>query len=189
MNVIRRRTAALLLGIAALVPTVGVNPANAIFFVGTCQLHVVFHLSQPIGFGTLGNPSYWIEVNALGGGMSCQLTDNVLDPLRYTYVAASGNSTVFDCDVAVGAGGWSQEWVKGNGQHSPPSVDGGRHKLFGTFGDWLLEVEGPNPVRFAGVIALTLDTGRAGSIATDCANGSLWELSTIGTQVFQDPEV
>jgi hypothetical protein len=59
----------------------------------------------------------------------------------------------------------------------------------GTWDNWVLEVQGPNPVNFAGVISLRMNPARAGEMAAKCSNGSLWELYTIGTQVFQDPTV
>lgn len=190
LNGIRRRLAALLVGVAALVPTVGVTPANAIFFAGTCQLKVIVHFSEAVGFGTIGNPAYWIEVDPLAGGVKpCQLTDTLLDPLRNTAVTASGTSALFDCDSAVADGGWSQSWIKSNGLYSPAPVTGGSHKLYGTWDSWVLESEGTTAVRYASVMLLTLDPSWATQDATKCATGDAYELHMIGMQVFQDPEV
>ena len=190
MSAIRRRIAALAVGIAVLVPTAGVNPANAIFFAGTCELKVIFRFSEPIGFGTLGNPSYTIRVEALHPDvMACQITDKVLDPLRHTGVTANGTSSIWDCDSVLAAGGWSQSWWHANGSSSPAPVNGGYHKVVGTWDNWVIEAEGPNVVNFASVIPLRLDPTRAANATLGCATNSLTELHTIGTQVFQDPKV
>jgi hypothetical protein len=187
---IRRRLVALVVGVAALTPTIGTTPANAIFFVGTCELQVVFHFNESIGFATVGNPGYWLEVIPLHGGlMPCQITDKVLDPLRDTGITASGSSSIFNCEAAFGGGGWSQSWWHANGSPSPAPVNSGRHTVAGTWDNWVIEAQGPNPVNFASVIPLRADPGRIGEMAAKCSNGSLWELYTIGTQVFQDPTV
>jgi hypothetical protein len=190
LNGIRRRLVSLVMGVAALTPMMGATPANAIFFVGTCELQVVFHFTEPIGFATTGNPSYWIEVAPLVNGvMPCQITDKVLDPLRNTGVTANGTSSVWNCDAALGGGAWSQSWWHANGSYSPAPVNGGRHTVAGTWDNWILEAQGPNPVNFAGVIPLRLNPGRAAAMTAKCSNGTAWELYTIGTLVFQDPTV
>jgi hypothetical protein len=180
----------LVLGLAALAPALGApaaqaNEAKVVIYAGTCLLRVTFHLSEPIGYATLGAPGYDVEVQPV---TPCVLSDDVLDPLRNTTVSASGGSSLFNCDSVVGFGGWSQWWEKSGGVNSPQPVVGGRHKLFGTFDNWLLELEGPSVVTFAGAAHLRLDPLYAGFTAAACSNGSLWELHTIGLQVFEDPQ-
>jgi hypothetical protein len=186
----RRRILALVLAVFALVPTIGApaqaTDAKVLFYAGACELRITFHFfGEPIGFGTLGNPDYWLEVHPV---TSCVLTDDPVDPLRTTEASASGGSSLFDCDAAVGSGSWSQGWRKSNGVYSPMPVDGGRHKVYGTWDNWVIETEGPSVANFAGAIYLNLDPTWAGQAAAACSNGSLWELHMIGTQVFQDPQ-
>ncbi|MGH2712142.1 MAG: hypothetical protein ACRDH9_13205 [Actinomycetota bacterium] len=192
MNQVRRRVLALILGVAAMSSMIGTTPAQAarvLIYAGSCDLRVTFHLNAPIGAGTFGNPGYWIEVRPLTALPPCQLSDDPLDPLRTTTVVASGSSSLFNCDSVVAAGGWSQSWQKSGGTYSPTPVSGGRHKLYGTYDNWILETEGPTVVNFAGVTLLTVDPFYAGMTAAACSNGSLWELHTIGTQVFEDPQL
>jgi hypothetical protein len=186
----RRRTLALVLAVSALIPAIG--PASAhtpdlrvVLYTGNCQLRVTFHFTQPIGFGSLTNPGYSLEVQPAA---PCVLTDDPIDPLRTTEVIASGSSSLFDCNSAVGSGSWSQWWRKSNGVYSPAPVDGGRHKVFGTWDNWVMETEGPSVVTFAGAIHLRLDPLWASHAAIHCSNNTLWELHTIGTQVFEDPQ-
>jgi len=190
---VRRRILALVVGLAALTPTMAApasaSDAKMTIYAGTCQLRVIFHfLSQPIGFATLNNPSYWIEVQPLVGP-PCVVTDDPLDPLRTTSVTASGNSDIFNCAAAVGSGGWSQSWRKGSGVHSPAPVDGGSHRFYGSYNEWVIETEGSSVLNFAGTIYLTLDPTRAAFTSAACTSGSLWELQMIGTQVFEDPQL
>ena len=190
---VRRRILALVVGLAALTPTmaapVSASDTKVVIYAGTCQLRVTFHfIGEPIGFATLGNPGYWIEVQPLVGP-PCVITDDPLDPLRTTSVTASGGSDIFDCEAVVASGSWSQSWTKGSGVHSPQPVSGGRHKLYGTYDNWILETEGPSVVQFAGAIHLRLDPTRAAFTSAACASRSLWELQTIGTQVFEDPHL
>jgi hypothetical protein len=190
LNAIRRRLIAIIVGVAALTPTIGTTPANAIFFVGTCELQVVFHFNQPIGFATVGNPGYWIEVAPLQAGvMPCQITDKVLDPLRNTGITANGSSSIWNCDAVLAGGGWSQSWSHANGSPSPAPVSGGQHTVTGAWDNWVLQAQGPNPVNYASIIPLRANPTRIAAMAARCSNGSLWELYTIGTQVFQDPTV
>jgi hypothetical protein len=189
----RRRILFLTLAIAALIPaapaaSAQTTGAKVVVYTGTCQLRVTFHFNGPIGAGTLTHPGYSLEVQPLGGVMPCQLSDDPLDPLRNTAVSASGNSTLFDCDTAVASGGWSQWWTKANGTPTPQPVVGGRHKVFGTWDNWVIETEGASVVNFGGALYLHLDPLWAAQAAVACSNGSLWELHTIGTQVFQDPQ-
>jgi hypothetical protein len=190
----RRRILALSLAVASLVPAMG--PASAqtpdvkvLFYAGTCELKIVFHFNEPMGFGTLGNPGYWLEVLPAGPLMPCQLSDDPVDPQRNTDVTANGNSSLFDCNAAVGSGGWSQDWRKANGVYTPQPVDGGRHKVFGSWDHWVIETEGRTITQFAGAIFLKLDAVWAAQAVTQCSNGSLWELHMTGTQVFQDPQL
>jgi hypothetical protein len=121
--------------------------------------------------------------------MPCVLTDTLpFDLLRNTTVTASGGSNLFNCDAVVASGGWTQWWFKSSGEPSPQPVIGGFHKLYGTYDNWVLETEAANPVQFAGAIHLRLDPAWAAQTSVGCSNGSLWELHTIGTQVFQDPQ-
>jgi hypothetical protein len=157
-----------------------------LIYAGSCQLSVTFRFqSQPIGFGTFRNPSYTIDAFPL---LPCQLTDDVLDPLRSTSITASGGSDIFNCEAVVASGSWSQSWQKGNGSYSPQPVIGGSHRVYGTYDNWVMELEGPSVVQFAGAIHLRLDPTRAAFTSAACASGSLWELQTIGTQVFEDPQ-
>jgi len=187
---VRRRILALVLGVTALIPSVGASPASSadkvLIYAGSCQLSVTFRFqSQPIGFGTFRNPSYTIDAFPL---LPCQLTDDVLDPLRSTSITASGGSDIFNCEAVVASGNWSQWWRKGDGTYSPQPVVGGRHKLYGTYDNWVMELEGPSIVQFAGAIHLRLDPTWAAFTSAACTSGSLWELRTIGTQVFEDPQ-
>jgi hypothetical protein len=189
----QRRILFLTLAIAALIPgapaaSAQTTGAKVVVYAGTCELRVTFHFNGPIGFGTLTNPGYTIEVQPVSGVMPCQLSDDPLNPLRNTEVTASGSSSLFDCDTAVASGGWSQSWTKGNGTYSPQPVSGGRHKVFGTWDNWVIETEGPSIATFAGALYLQLDPLWAAQNAVACSNGSLWELHMIGTQVFQDPQ-
>ena len=192
MKLVRRRSIALILGLTALASTTAVSPADAahkvVIYQGSCQLYLTFHFNNPIGFGRLGNPGYWIEFNQVTGVPPCQLTDDPLDPLRTTSVSASGRADIWDCGAAVASGGWSQWWVKSNGESSPPAVENGRHRVFGTWDNWILQMEGPNQVQFAGAMHLSLEPAWKAFTAAACTSGSLWELRTIGTQVFQDPQ-
>jgi hypothetical protein len=88
----------------------------------------------------------------------------------------------------VASGSWSQSWTKANGTPTPEPVQSGRHKVFGTWDNWVIETEGPSATTFAGAIYLQLDPLWAGQAAAQCSNGSLWELHMIGTQAFQDPQ-
>ncbi|MGH2691281.1 MAG: hypothetical protein ACRDHM_02145 [Actinomycetota bacterium] len=188
----RRRILGLILGLATLTST-NASPASAadsrvVIYQGSCQLHLTFYFNQPIGFGTFTNPSYSIVAQPVTGTPPCQITDDPLDPLRTTSITASGWASLWDCDAAVASGGWSQRWYKLNGEPSPGPVEGGGHKLYGTYDNWFLEMEGPNLAQFAGAMHLKIEPAWAGFTAAACSNGSLWELRTIGTQVFQDPQ-
>jgi hypothetical protein len=189
---IRRRILALVLGVVALTPTIGAPPAqasraNLVIYAGSCPLEVTFKFHEPIGVGTLGAPGYDLEVGQYLG-LPCVLTDDPIDPLRSTTVSAGGGSNLFNCDAALGFGSWNQSWRKGNGIYSPQPVNGGSHRVYGTWDNWVLETEGPSIVTFAGAAHLRLDPLSAGFTAAACSNGSLWELRMIGTQVFEDPQ-
>ena len=194
LKVMRRRILALVLAVAALSSTVASAsaqeaPARVLVYAGSCQLKITFHFDERLAVGSLGNPGYWLEVRPAGPVMPCQISDDPIDPLRNTAVTASGNSTLFDCDTALAAGGWSQSWTTSDGVGSPAPVPTGMHRVYGTWDNWIMETEGAPFTRFAGVIHLTLDPTWAGQTAAACSNGSLWELHMIGVQVFQDPEV
>ena len=195
MKPIRRRILAVALGVAALTSSLGAPSAiaahepKATVYGGACQLSFTFHLNGPIGFATFGRPGYWIEVNPYPGGvMPCVLEDtDLLDPLRNTIVSAEGWSDIFDCDAVVARGSWNQEWLKSNGVQSPIPVYGGRHNLYGTWDNWVLEAEGVNVVQFAGAANLRVDPLWVSQHAAACSNGSLWDVHTIGTFVVEDP--
>jgi hypothetical protein len=191
-QLVRRRILALFLGLASLTPAMGATPARAeqekvVIYTGSCALKITVDLHGPIGFTTLGNPGYDLIVQPLVSSAPCLLSDDVLSVIRTTTVDAGGSSSIFNCSAVVASGGWSQWWRKPNGIHSPQPVVGGSHRLYGTFGDWVLETEGPSFVNFLGVAHLTVDPTQPNPYAA-CSNGSLWELHLIGTQVFEDPQ-
>jgi hypothetical protein len=153
-------------------------------YAGSCQLWMTFVFNGPIGFGTFTNPGYTLYVQPM---IPCQLTENGLEPFRHTIVDASGSSSIFDCNTAVASGSWNQWWQDPRGAYTPPPVTGGSHRVYGTFDNWVMELEGPELINFAGAIQLRLDPTYAAYTTNHCAGGSLWELHTIGQQVFEDP--
>lgn len=189
MSTTRRRILAVVLGVATMIPTVGASPANAILFVGACELHVTFHFkSGPVGLLTA--PTYDIEVTGINptGAGPCQTTEQAFSVVRGTGVWAPGQSSIWSCGAVLSSGNWYQTWHDSNGEPTPPPVEG-RHRVFGTWDNWTIEAEGWNPVNFTSAIELRLDPSWAAQATSDCASGNLWTLRTIGVQVFQDVQV
>lgn len=163
-------------------------PARAILFVGTCTLRVTFNFDGPVGLAT--NPSYSVSVAPIDPAVKpCVTTEHFRDVGRTTGVTANnGTSTFWNCDSTLAGGSWFQWWRDAEGQLSPPPVNGS-HRVVGTWGAWTMEIEAPNPVNFLGAMELTLDPQFANLATTQCANGTLRTLRTIGVEVFQDPTV
>lgn len=191
--VTRRRIVALMLGLAALTPSLSASPASAsndkaTLYAGSCQLTLILHFTEPIGFASFGRPNYSIEVWPFTGTPACQIAGDRPDPWRSTTVTANGSSDIFSCSAAVAAGGWSQWFQDSQGNYTPMPVVGGQHKLYGTYDNWVMELEGPNVLNFLGAINLRVHPLSIESTAAACTSGSLWDLQLIGTQVFEDPQ-
>jgi hypothetical protein len=183
----RRRILTVLVAVAAMVPTFGAAPAQAFLFVGTCELRVTFSFNQPIGPATTLR-SYSVSIAPLVSGvMPCQTTEDGVDVLRTTWLeSTTGTSSVWSCGAVVAGGGWRQRWQTADGTFTP-SLAVGFHQVYGTWGEWVVPLQGLNAVNFAGAIELTLDPLTAQQQTQQCLNGTLSQLRTVGVQVFEDP--
>ena len=182
----RRRVLTVLVSVTVMISTFGA-PAEAFLFVGTCELRVTFSFNQPIGPATTLR-SYSVSIAPLVPGvMPCQTTEDGVDVMRTTWVEfTTGTSSVWSCGAVIAGGGWRQGWRTADGTFTP-SLAVGFHQVYGTWGEWVVPLQGLNAVNFLGVIELTLDPLTAQQQTQQCLTGSLTRLRTVGVQVFEDP--